>query len=78
MARRSRAFRTARGPWWSRDSVDWRVIAPSQVHVGRELRMENHAEAQAAIDAERHAGRLADVLWQGIELAGQDGGCVLA
>ena len=49
-----------------------------QIYVGRELRMKDHAETQAAIDAERNAGRLADVQWQGIELAGQDGGYVLA
>ena len=49
-----------------------------QVDIGRELRMKDHAEAQAPVDAERNAGRVADVLGQGIELAGQDGGRVLA
>ena len=49
-----------------------------EIHVGRELRMKDQAETQAAIDAERNAGRLADVLRQGIELAAQDGGHVLA
>ena len=40
--------------------------------------MKDHAKTQAPIDAKRHAGRLADVAGQGIELAGQDGGRVLA
>ena len=29
-ASRSRALSTARGPWWSRDSMAWRVTAPSR------------------------------------------------
>jgi len=40
--------------------------------------MKDKAETQTAVDADRHAGRLADVAWQRIELAGQDGGYVLA
>ena len=40
--------------------------------------MKDKAEAQAAIDAERDAARIANVPWQGIQLAAQDIGNVLA
>ncbi len=49
-----------------------------QEHVGRELRMKNQAKSQAAIDADRNAGRLADIADRGIQLASQDGGHVVA
>ena len=38
-----------------------------EVDVGDELRMQDHAEAQAAIDAERHAAAVGDVVRQGVE-----------
>jgi hypothetical protein len=34
-------------PLVSRESVDWRVIAAFEIHVGRELRVKDQAEAQA-------------------------------
>ncbi len=49
-----------------------------QVHVGRELWMKDHAESQAPVDADRNAGRLADVVGHGIQLGGEARGCVLA
>ena len=41
------------------------------------MRMKDKAKAQAAIHTQGNAARLADVLWQGIQLAAQDTGCVL-
>ena len=52
--------------------------AAFEIHVGRELRMKHDAESQAAISAERHAGRLADVPWQGIQFAAENRGDVFA
>jgi hypothetical protein len=40
--------------------------------------MQNEAEAQAPVDAERHAGRIGDVVGQVIELICEKGRCVLA
>ena len=40
--------------------------------------MKDKAKAQATINAERDAGRVPDVLWQGIELAAKNIGYVFA
>ena len=49
-----------------------------QVHIRWKLRMKHQAKLQTAIDAERNAGRLADIADRGIQLAGKDGGHVVA
>ncbi len=45
-----------------------------EVDLRRELRADHESEAQAAIGAHRHAGRLADMLWQRVQPAAENRG----